>query len=251
MSECAKNVTSDGWWNSEQCDYWSTLTSLYDGLYQSRWSELENDWVSQKLRFLKTFSSPRILDLGCGTGLGAVLSSRWAPLTNYVGVDISPTMAQRTAANFGVETHTGAMDNLAWASDESFDAVICLFSAASFVHDPLRLFEEISRVLRPGGMAYVSTLGRAWGNSPREVRFRTRGHSDSTSVPAWRFRAADLREIANRHGLRPVSIEHMNSLSGICESPRLWQLGRLLARTMPASSHLIEITCTKPRRELV
>lgn len=232
-------------WDSQQLSYWSDVTHEYDTYYSNRWSELENEWVAARLGFLGQMHAPHILDLGCGTGLGASLASRWTSLNNYVGVDISPAMTTYTAEKYGVQTRIAAMDELSWAPAESYDAVLCLFSAASLAKSPSQFFGEVSRVLRPGGRAYISTLGRGYGRDPQEVRFRTRGASSRASVPAWRFRSGQLVGLASTHGLRVDSIEGMNALSGVCEIPALWEVGAALARALPSASHLIEMTCSR------
>lgn len=250
MIEHTSMETADSAWNAEQRAYWSSLTRQYDGFYKSRWSALENSWVEERLRFLCAIDAPKILDLGCGTGLGARLASTWAPLTAYVGVDISPQMAEHTARGFGVRTRVGAMDELGWVSDNSVDAVICLFSSASFVKSPERLFREVCRVLNPGGRAYISALGRAWGGSPKQVRFGTRGNRAAITVPAWRFDPANLHALIESSGLRVNALEKMNALSGICELPILWKIGTSLARALPRTAHLLEASCSKPFPEL-
>jgi SAM-dependent methyltransferase len=237
-------------WDREQSSYWSELSGQYDGFYASHWSELENEWVAAKLSFLSEFPAPpSILDLGCGTGLGAKLARRWTELDGYIGVDIAPKMAELTAMAFGVKTRVSPMDDLSWVEDETVDAVICLFSAASFVSSPDRLFAELARVLKPGGRAYISTLGRDFGQSPKKVRFRTRGHCSSTSVPARRFRPEHLQQLAEEVGLHVGAIEGMNSLSGIWEAAPLWHAGGLVARAFPVTSHLLEMICLKPTED--
>src|SRR3954452_8314608 len=120
-------TTPDRFWNGEQTNYWSGLSLSYDSLYTSRWSQLENEWVAARLRFLGEMGAqPAILDLGCGTGFGASLASRWTSLSRYVGVDIVPEMARLTQTRYAVETRVGAMDELDWVPTSSIDAVLCL-----------------------------------------------------------------------------------------------------------------------------
>jgi SAM-dependent methyltransferase len=247
MNAITNMTTPDRRWNVEQTSYWSGLSLSYDSFYTNRWSQLENEWVERRLRFLGELGEqPAILDLGCGTGLGASLASRWTSLARYIGVDIAPEMARLTQRTHAVETRVGAMDELDWVLDSSVDAAICLFSTASFVESPKRLFDEVSRVLRPGGKAYLSTLGRDLRPAPHEVRFRTRGHQSDMNVPARRFRPKHLRTLAQGAGLTVDAIEGMNSLSGIFDVPILWQVGRTMGRLAPITSHLLDIRCSKP-----
>lgn len=234
-------------WDASQRRYWSSLASTYDSLYESSWSQAENDWVAERLSFLGGRSSPRILDLGCGTGLGAELARRWTDLEGYTGVDISPRMTALTAARYQVNTRVGSMDDLQWAADQSFDAVIALFSSISFAASVPTLLAEVARVLRPGGRAYLSALGRDFSAQPAETSFKTRGwRSHRAYVPAHRFRPHHLSEAAQEVGLVDVQVTGMNSLAGVIEVRRLWWMGTAIAARWPSTSHLLELTCAAP-----
>lgn len=233
-------------WDREQRDYWSALAPEYDSFYRSRWSRLENEWTEQQLARLVPSSEAVVVDLGCGTGLGVELLARHISLVNYLGVDISPEMTARTAQH-GVATHVGDMDNLTIVQSGSTDLVVSIFSAVSFSQDPSALFAEVHRVLKPGGTAYLSVLGRTTSKTPQPIRFRTRGaEGDRSSTPAFRFSPRTLRRLATEAGLRVERIEGMNSLSGVLERPILWGLGRLIARLLPVTSHLLELVCIQP-----
>lgn len=235
-------------WDASQRRYWSSLASNYDSLYESAWSQAENDWVAERLAFLRGRRSPRILDLGCGTGLGAELARRWTDLEGYTGVDISPTMTALTTARYQVDTRVGSMDDLQWVPDESVDAVIALFSSISFAASVPTLLAEVARVLRPSGRAYLSALGRDFSAQPAETSFKTRGwRSHRACVPAHRFRPHHLSEAAHAVGLVDVQVTGMNSLAGVLEAPRLWWVGAAIAARWPSSSHLLELTCAAPR----
>jgi SAM-dependent methyltransferase len=233
-------------WESEQRDYWSALAPEYDSFYRSRWSRLENEWTELQLASLVTSPQPVVVDLGCGTGLGAELLSRHISLGNYLGVDISPEMTAITAS-LGVATHVGDMDDLTIVQSGSTDMVVSIFSAVSFSQDPSALFAEVRRVLKPGGVAYLSVLGRTTSKAPRPIRFRTRGaEGNRSSTPAFRYSPHALRRLATEAGLRVQRIEGMNSLSGVLELPIFWGFGRIIARLLPSTSHLLELVCTQP-----
>lgn len=233
-------------WDREQRDYWSSLAPRYDSYYRSRWSKLENTWTEQRLAKLVTVPDPTVVDLGCGTGLGAELLGRYISLDNYLGVDISPEMAALTT-RLGVATYIGDMDDLVVVETASVDLVISIFSAVSFSRDPAALFAEVHRVLKSNGTAYLSVLGRTRSKSPLPIRFRTRGAEGvEPSTPAFRFSPKTLRCLAKDAGLHVGRVDGMNSLSDVLEFPALWGVGRLLARILPSTSHLLEIVCVKP-----
>lgn len=233
-------------WDAVQRQYWSTVADVYNDLYRSAWSRLEDEWVTSQLAFLRDLRRPLVVDLGCGTGLGADFVLRWNANATYLGIDISPAMAAQAAEEHGVECVVGSMDDLSWLRDSSVDVVLALFSSASYARSPLHLMTEIHRVLKPGGIAYVSTLTRRRGCTAVDT-YVTRGHHASTiGVPAHRFRQRELAALARAAGFVHLGIRGINAFSGICEAPPLWRFGRTAARLNPNWSHLLELTCTKP-----
>jgi ubiquinone/menaquinone biosynthesis C-methylase UbiE len=96
-------------------------------------------------------ASGRVLEVGIGTGKSLAYYPKGVEL---VGIDISPKMLARAelrAAAFpgAVDLRVGDVQALDFAAD-SFDMVItsCVFCS---VTDPIRGFQEVRRVLRPGG----------------------------------------------------------------------------------------------------
>jgi hypothetical protein len=125
--------------------------------------------------------------------------------------------------------------------------VMALFSSASFAASFSELLHQVARVLRPGGHAYLSALGRASKSVPQETTFRTRGQRTAhNSVPAHRFRTSHLLEAAHRAGMTNAAVSGMNSLAGLIEVPRFWGVGAAMAKKWPNTSHLLELTCTSP-----
>lgn len=100
----------------------------------------------------------RVLDVGTGTGEGALLIAREFPRASVRGVDISEQMVRRAQARIGLDPEGRVAFRSADASalpyeDGSFDLV-------SQLNMP-PFFAEIARVLRPGGSALVAA---SWGS---------------------------------------------------------------------------------------
>jgi ubiquinone/menaquinone biosynthesis C-methylase UbiE len=97
-----------------------------------------------------------LLDVACGRG--AVLAAADGAAARRVGVDVSAEMvAQAGAALPGVELRVMDAERLDFAAD-TFDVVTCAF-AVFFLPNPDRAAAEFHRVLRPGGLAALSTWG--------------------------------------------------------------------------------------------
>jgi SAM-dependent methyltransferase len=94
-----------------------------------------------------TLQGQSVLDLACGLG-GYALALRDSG-ARVVGVDYDPPTE---LANIPLLKADALQLPLA---SETFDVVICA-SLIEHVPDPARLLEEVRRILRPGGMAYLS-----------------------------------------------------------------------------------------------
>lgn len=106
-----------------------------------------------------TAAPHRVLDAGCGTGYGLGLLAALCPEADLLALDFAPAMLTRLAANpsiSGTRPICGDLESLPLAS-ASLDAVWS--SLALQWCDPAIALAEIARVLRPGGMAWLATLG--------------------------------------------------------------------------------------------
>lgn len=101
--------------------------------------------------------SGRILDLGCGTGLFLSAYERRGGIG--IGLDLSRGMVMRAQSRcHGSDVTMGNAEVLPFR-DECFDAVTSLL-AFSYVRKPEDMLSEAFRVLRPGGVIAICTLGR-------------------------------------------------------------------------------------------
>ena len=107
--------------------------------------------------------NPRVLDLGCGRGDTAELLSREYGAT-VTGVDVSAEMIAENRGKYpGIGFVTAEARELPFR-DGSFDVVVseCCFSVFT---DAERAFQEVNRVLIPGGKLLLSDLWQYGGVS--------------------------------------------------------------------------------------
>jgi SAM-dependent methyltransferase len=162
----------------------------------------------------------RLLDIGCAAG--SEISDLRRMGFHVVGIDFSPSMLRYAVQRFGgdpdVQFCQGDAEFLPFRS-ASFDHVICL-GVLEYLPDYRPTIAQISRLLRPGGLAVFSIpnrvspyylteeileglLGPTWRAlkglaSIRPPAGQTPRHSRNLCIP-WR-----LRHLTREFGLAPV-----------------------------------------------
>lgn len=102
----------------------------------------------------KPFIKGELLELGCGEGRGVELL---APLANsYTGIDKIKEIVNRLSAKYPDYTFSDGVFPPFPYEDNSFDSIIT-FQVIEHVKDDENFVKEIHRVLKPGGVALMST----------------------------------------------------------------------------------------------
>ncbi len=98
---------------------------------------------------------PRILDAGCGTGANlAVLEQRG--FRNAEGFDLSPIALEFCRQRGVTKVREGSITNIPFA-ESSFDIVIsCDVVTDAGTENEMTAFEELYRVLKPGGRLFLN-----------------------------------------------------------------------------------------------
>jgi len=104
-----------------------------------------------------------VLDLGCGAGTDLLIAAQMTgPSGRVIGVDMTTSMLERTRASAGemgiehVELHQTLIEELPF-DDGSVDVVISN-GVIDLVPDKDAVFDEIDRVLRPGGRLQLADV---------------------------------------------------------------------------------------------
>jgi len=123
----------------------------------------------QAFVMIKIEKGMEILDIGCGTGNFSIkLADKGCSVT---GIDISQEMLNKARAktsnlaDLDIEYQLMDVYKLKFA-DETFDAVFSM-AAFEFIKEPQAAYEEMYRVLKPGGQMLIGTINRdsPWGKS--------------------------------------------------------------------------------------
>jgi SAM-dependent methyltransferase len=104
-----------------------------------------------------------VLDLGCGAGTDLLIAAQMTgPSGRAIGVDMTPSMLERvraSASEMGIEhleLHESLIETLP-IEDASVDVVISN-GVIDLVPDKDAVFDEIDRVLRPGGRLQIADV---------------------------------------------------------------------------------------------
>jgi ubiquinone/menaquinone biosynthesis C-methylase UbiE len=156
--------------------------AMFDQLQRSL---RDRGWMETKSIINSGISSGHALEVGPGPGY---LGLEWLKRTSdskLTTLEISPAMielATRNAAQYGLVGRWRSVEGNALSmpfGNDQFDAVFSNGSLHEW-EDPLRVLDEIARVLRPGGRCFVSDLRRDmlfaarwflhWTARPKKIR---------------------------------------------------------------------------------
>lgn len=162
-----------------------------------------------------------VLEIGPGPGyVGLELAKKLNPVS-LTGCEISSAMidfAQKNAAEYDISVHyvQGSCTQMPFA-DASFDSVISNGSLHEW-ENPLRAFDEIHRVLRPGGRYCITDLRRDISPLVKAMMYHTTRPQAMrpgliTSLEAA-YTVSEITELLRHSALHDAVISH--DLFGLC-----------------------------------
>ncbi|MBC7778317.1 MAG: arsenite methyltransferase [Phycisphaerae bacterium] len=159
-------------------------------------------------QFAQIQAGDTVLDLGAGAGNDAFIARAETGATGKViGVDFTPTMIRRARENaeklnfHNVEFRQGDIEDLP-VSDNSVDVVVsnCVLN---LVPDKPKVFNEIMRVLRPGGHFSISDIVLV-GDLPDALRNAAEMYAGCVSGA---IQKAEYLDIIRRTGFENLSVQ--------------------------------------------
>jgi arsenite methyltransferase len=145
------------WWAEELGYPQPELPHVPDASVQS-FAGVANHWVLGRVQ-----PGEVVLDLGCGAGTDLLIAAQMTgPAGLAIGVDMTSSMLEVARASAlemqlgNVELHQALIESLP-LDDESVDVVISN-GVIDLVPDKDAVFDEIDRVLRPGGRLQLADV---------------------------------------------------------------------------------------------
>jgi 2-polyprenyl-6-hydroxyphenyl methylase/3-demethylubiquinone-9 3-methyltransferase len=118
-----------------------------------------------RLEYIATrakLAQQRVLDVGCGGGLLAESLSRNGAVVT--GIDLAPAMIEVARlhaheSQLQIDYQLSSAQAYAQHCEQPFDVITCM-ELIEHVPDPADLLRSISKLLRPGGQFFISTINR-------------------------------------------------------------------------------------------
>jgi ubiquinone/menaquinone biosynthesis C-methylase UbiE len=136
--------------------HYDAIADIYDTHYDLYRGKCYHTHISRHLMQALP-KSAYLLDIGCGTGL--FVEKYMMEGGSAVGIDLSRRMIERARDRCARSDFTIGTGETIPFSDNTFDAVSSLL-VFSYLRDPASMLSEAHRVLKPGGMIAVCTLGK-------------------------------------------------------------------------------------------
>lgn len=132
------------------CERFAQYMKKYPNLYQNLARRVKD--YAEKVDY------PVIIDLGIGPGLLSKEIKQMIPSARIIGIDPSKKMLAQTNKNVDIETMIGSVEKIP-LEESSVDVIVTRYTLPYWTDVNLG-FQQINRVLKPGGVFILEALNR-------------------------------------------------------------------------------------------
>lgn len=184
--------------------------SIYQELPLESVRDHEQEWRGYFAPILaavrKHKTNGRLLDVGCGPGLMVKMAGEQG--YHATGVEINVRSAQYAREQLGLDVHIGDVKHASFSKGE-FDIAI-LSHVLEHLSDPIGVFEEIARVMKPDGIVVIEVPNK---NGLQAKLLRDRWSGWAPFMHVWQFDPDTLRTTVQTLGFDPIEISCKNNFS--------------------------------------
>ncbi|MGB6345821.1 MAG: methyltransferase domain-containing protein [Methyloceanibacter sp.] len=125
-------------------------------------ADLQRTVAARLARLLPPLRSPRVLELGCGTGVFSRHLAERYPDGELILTDLAPAMVEQCRRNLGSVTNAGTGFEVMDAARPSVRGPYDLIATSMTLHwlaDPEAVLARLGRLLAPGGALIYASIG--------------------------------------------------------------------------------------------
>jgi len=223
-----------GFYYTQPMPFWSPedLQNIYNSEYfpeMSEWWKKVKTKVNPQHRLdiveqYVPFKISRFLEVGCGLGYGLEEAMRrgW----DVYGQDVSPFFVAEVKEKLGIDVFPGPLEEASYP--ERFFDVVYVDSVLEHVPQPMKMLKEISRILNPQGVAYITVTNEdALINKFRSFIFKAllRKRSPILSPFSYPFHLIGFTEATFRKACEILGFEVKRLV--ICAGVNEWRKYRI------------------------
>ena len=141
--------------NSKSSQYWADV--FFPAVAEARREQIFRPRVERLSHLCRTrgILVEKIIDVGAGYGIFLDEWRKLNPLLKSIAIEPSVTLATE-CRNKGFEVNENIVENVT-GYDNFADLVVC-FEVLEHVYDPLHFVQTLSKLTKPGGYVFLSTL---------------------------------------------------------------------------------------------
>lgn len=178
----------------------------------------------------------RVLDLGCNVGYGTEVML--ATAASAAGLDVSPRSVEAARTRLGkavdIRLYNGLRSDF---PDQSFDAVVSL-QVIEHISDYNTYFSEILRLLRPGGVALLTTPNACLRLEPGmkpwyEFHVREFTPKELHDLLATRFESVEVRGLFGNEAIYRIEYQRLAAARNAAKPSVVKSVKRVIRRSLP------------------
>jgi SAM-dependent methyltransferase len=156
-------------------------------------------------------TQPRLLDIGCGTGLFLHLAAEAGMQVH--GIELSASAVDYARTNYGLDVHHGTLEDAEIAPASC--NIVVMWHVLEHLPDPVAGLRQVAELLAPGGLLFAAVPN--FGSYEARL-FGRRWYSLDAPRHLFHFTPQTLAAAVEQAGLQVQAITHSTGTAGLVYS---------------------------------